>query len=94
MRPNFLDNGVSVKKYSVLVPLLFVASILLFIPAASAAQPALQATPAGTPNGPRIIVPEQVNVRLGPSLDYEKIGVLISGQEAPALGRSPGGDWI
>jgi len=39
-------------------------------------------------------VPEQVNVRLGPSLDYEKIGVLISGQEAPALGRSPGGEWI
>jgi hypothetical protein len=94
MRPNFHDNGVSVKTFSILVLLFIPISILLFTSAASAAQPALQATPAGTPNGPRIIVPEQVNVRLGPSLDYEKIGVLISGQEAPALGRSPGGEWI
>ena len=41
-----------------------------------------------------ILVPEQVNVRLGPSIKYEKVGVLIAGQRAPALGRSPGGDWI
>jgi hypothetical protein len=53
-----------------------------------------EATVTGTPEGPSILVPELVNVRLGPSLDYEKVGVLIAGQEAPALGRSPGGDWI
>lgn len=52
------------------------------------------ATVTGTPEGPSILVPEQVNVRLGPSTDYEKVGVLIAGQTAPALGRSPGGEWI
>ena len=51
-------------------------------------------TVTGTPPGPTILVPEQVNVRLGPSTDYELVGVLIAGQTAPALGRSPGGEWI
>ena len=51
-------------------------------------------TVTGTPEGPTILVPEQVNVRLGPSTDYEKVGVLIAGQTAPALGRSPAGEWI
>jgi hypothetical protein len=51
-------------------------------------------TVTGTPQGPTILVPEQVNVRLGPSTDYELVGVLIAGQTAPALGRSPGGEWI
>lgn len=57
------------------------------------ASPANQ-DPTRTPEGPTILVPEQVNVRLGPSTDYEKVGVLIAGQTAPALGRSPGGEWI
>jgi len=75
-----------------LVPVLILAVVLLVAPSASAAPAALQST--GTPDGAKIVVPELVNVRLGPSLDYEKVGVLIAGQEAPALGRSPGGDWI
>jgi hypothetical protein len=54
----------------------------------------LQQDPTVTPQGPQILVPEQVNVRLGPSIDYELVGVLISGQRASALGRSPGGEWI
>ena len=57
------------------------------------ASPAAQLATA-TPSGPQIVVPELVNVRTGPSLDYEKVGVLTSGQRARALGRSPGGDWI
>ena len=37
----------------------------------------------------------QINVRLGPSSTvYPIVGVLITGSTAPALGRSPGGDWI
>jgi hypothetical protein len=52
------------------------------------------ATVTGTPTGPVIVVPDQVNVRTGPSTDYELIGVLISGQTAPAIGRTAGGDWI
>jgi hypothetical protein len=56
------------------------------------------ATVTGTPTGPVIIVtyPEQINVRAGPSSRFYPvpIGIMYPGQEAPALGRSPGGDWI
>lgn len=56
-------------------------------------------TVTGTPVGALAIVLENeqgfVNVRAGPStVAYEIVGVLISGQQVPALGRSPGGDWI
>lgn len=37
----------------------------------------------------------QVNVRGGPnSYLYDKVGLLLTFESAPALGRSPGGDWI
>ncbi len=37
----------------------------------------------------------QINVRGGPSsVAYPIVGFLIQGASAPALGRSPGGDWI
>jgi uncharacterized protein YraI len=55
-------------------------------------------TVTGTPGGAYIIVnmdQEQINVRAGPSTyKYPPIGVLLAGQQVPALGRSPGGDWI
>lgn len=51
-------------------------------------------TVTGTPIGPVIVVPDQVNVRTGPGTDYQLIGVLIAGQTAPAIGRTAGGDWI
>jgi hypothetical protein len=55
-------------------------------------------TVTGTPSGAYVRVlmdQETVNVRSGPSTyDYPVIGVLIAGQEVPALGRSPGGEWI
>ncbi len=37
---------------------------------------------------------DQINVRGGPGMDYPIVGVLIAGQQAPALGRSVGGQWI
>lgn len=38
---------------------------------------------------------DHVNVRGGPnSYLYDKIGILYPGESAPALGRTPGGDWI
>ncbi len=77
--------------------LMFLGSALLLLSSASVARAsphAQEATVTGTPEGPSILVPEQVNVRTGPSTDYEKVGVLIAGQRAPALGRSPGGEWI
>lgn len=52
------------------------------------------ATVTGTPEGPQILVPDQVNVRMCPSTDCDLVGVLIAGQQAPAIGRSPGGEWI
>ena len=52
------------------------------------------ATVTGTPVGTLIVVPDPVNVRTGPSTEYELIGVLIAGQTAPAIGRTVGGDWI
>lgn len=78
-----------------------IASVMGLVMLASAAAAPTQdvvlaqvATVTGTPEGPMILVPEQVNVRIGPGIDYDQVGVLISGQQASALGRSPGGEWI
>jgi len=55
-------------------------------------------TVTGTPRGPYVTVnldQDFVYVRAGPSsYFYPKIGILMRGQSAPALGRAPGGDWI
>jgi len=55
-------------------------------------------TVTGTATGPYIIVvsdpDDQINVRSGPGTEYPKIGVLLNRQQAPALGRLPGGTWI
>jgi uncharacterized integral membrane protein len=55
-------------------------------------------TVTGTPRGPYITVNldlDFVNVRSGPSeYFYPKVGILMRGQTAPALGRSPDGSWI
>lgn len=54
-------------------------------------------TVTGTPTGPIVTVntdQEQINVRSGPSTDYPQVGVLVAGQQVPAIGRSPGGEWI
>jgi hypothetical protein len=77
-----------------LAALIAVASL----PGAAAARGAAQATAiptvTGTPEGPMVIALEQVNVRDGPGILYNLVGVLVAGQRVPALGRSPGGDWI
>lgn len=56
-------------------------------------------TVTGTPLGPMATVrrdadQDQINVRSGPGIRYDLIGVLITGQQVPALGRTTGGDWI
>ncbi len=70
-----------------------------FAPAPAAAQQPTGAVPTvtGTPTGPFITVtyPEQINVRSGPSsYFYPPVGVLLPNQIAPAVGVSPGGEWI
>lgn len=55
-------------------------------------------TVTGTPAGVMVIVnldqPDPINVRSGPGVLYNLIGVLLPGQKAPALGKSAGGDWV
>jgi hypothetical protein len=57
-------------------------------------------TVTGTPIEAIIIVrsnaeQDQVNVRSGPgTIGYDIVGVLAVGEQAPAIGRSPGGDWV
>jgi hypothetical protein len=56
-------------------------------------------TVTGTPLGTTITVrqdadQDQINIRSGPGTYFDKVGVLLSGQTSPALGRSAGGDWI
>jgi hypothetical protein len=84
--------------------ILFISTFLLVLlnvqPAGlvSAQQPTGSVpTVTGTPAGAfiKVTYPEQINVRSGPSSYwYPAIGVLLWQQEAPALGRSPGGEWI
>ena len=85
---------------------IILAGIFLFALFAPSAPPSALAqqptgsipTVTGTPVGAYITVnldQDFVNVRSGPSsYFYPRVGVLLSGQTAPALGRSPGGDWI
>ncbi len=94
MRRVSRDNGDLLRIVSALMAITAIFLLIWFTPSASAAPAIQEATVTGTPEGPSILVPELVNVRLGPGLVYEKVGMLIAGQEAPALGRSPGGDWI
>ncbi len=56
-------------------------------------------TVTSSPFGPMVTVnsdQEQINVRAGPGAggEYPIVGVLQQGETVPALGRSPGGDWI
>ncbi len=78
-------------------------SLALIIPArmpVSAQQPTgVIPTVTGTPTGPMVSVDpslEQIDVYAGPSsFNYPAIGVLLTGESAPALGRARGNDnWI
>jgi hypothetical protein len=56
-------------------------------------------TVTSTPSGAYIIVLESeqgfANLRSGPNTTgYDVVGVLVAGQQAPALGVSAGGDWV
>ena len=66
----------------------------LTVQAGFAAPPSFLQTTATASTVPKILVPDQVNVRLAPCVECELVGVLIAGQQAQALGRTAGGDWI
>lgn len=56
-------------------------------------------TVTGSPRGPSVTARRDTNqdyvaIRTGPSRDYPEVGVLIAGQQAPALGRNTDGTWV
>jgi len=99
----FFGESVNNKKiFSVIICLILLFSLRIFYVEASPLPqlPTVSVpTVTGTPSGIIITVrPSQnedfINVRSGPSTLYPSVGVLLVGQTAPALGRSPGGEWI
>ena len=85
--------------FSSLLLIFFIASSLIFaVSDALAQQPTVSIpTVTGTPLGSAITVNadnDQINVRTGPGTEYSKVGVLISGQVASAIGKSAAGLWI
>lgn len=80
------------------LPFFFISLLILSWYYAAPLALALQTTPTPAADGLfiRVITEEpQINVRMGPnSLIYPIVGTLPTGSTAPALGRSPGGDWI
>jgi hypothetical protein len=61
---------------------------------AAATAPVATATKAGPMLTVRPGGEQQINVRSGPGRGYDTVGTLGVGQWVPALGRTPGGDWI
>jgi len=76
-----------------LAALVVMALTLMGAPAASAQDSGATATPAG-PYIECCMNSDFINVRPGPGVEYDAVGVLVTGQTAEALGRSLGGDWI
>jgi hypothetical protein len=54
-------------------------------------------TVTGTPSGPIAAVYfnlVQIPVLAGPGQNFPQVGLLVAGQKVPALGASPGGEWV
>lgn len=79
---------------------LFVALILSGQTTSLAQAPTVDIpTVTSSPSGPVVTVKQdadqnQINVRSGPGTYYDKVGLLLAGQQASAKGRSEGGEWI
>jgi len=82
--------------------ILLASSILVCVPPdrVLAQQPTVAIpTVTGTPPGPMLTVHpwpgiEQINLRAGPGVNYDAVGILVIGQWAPALGQILSGEWI
>jgi len=77
----------------------FALSITFFYPTSARAQGVASCAASGAALGETYVTVNsdqaQVNVRSGPnSYLYGKVGILLTFESAPAIGRSPGGDWI
>ena len=68
------------------------AEVLMQQPTAS--MPTVTSTAGGPVVTVRSDQEQFINVRSGPGIFYDKIGVLMAGQQLNAKGKSTGGDWI
>jgi len=90
------------KRFSLLILSTIIFGLTLTVPFGNVAlAQQLSETPTSAPettSGMYITVittEPQINVRMGPgSIVYPIVGTLLQGETAPALGKSPGGDWI
>jgi hypothetical protein len=100
LRESYLKDWLKAGTAALLVA--WVSVLFLFSPPASqvsAQQPTGSVpTVTGTPSGPFVTVYTDqllIKVYAGPSsYDYDAIGILASGEKAPALGYSQDGSWI
>lgn len=58
------------------------------------AVPTATITPTAVITGPYLLTADIVNVREGPGLAYNVLGVLPSGAQWPVQGRNDAGDWV
>jgi len=88
-------GGIIILFLVILVSLIFSMPVMANNPQqiATVAIPTVTGTPTGQYITVRLDQP-QINVRGGPGTSYPKVGVLLSGQKAPAKGVSSGGDWV
>lgn len=56
--------------------------------------PTVTGTPKGVTASVSLNQDESINVRSGPGSLFDKVGVILPGQEVPVMGRSAGGDWV
>lgn len=62
--------------------------------ATTVAAPTSTITPTAVITGPFLVTADIVNVREGPGLTYDVLGVLAAGQSWPVQGRNAAGDWV
>lgn len=62
--------------------------------ATTVAVPTSTITPTAVITGPFLVTADIVNVREGPGLTYDVLGVLAAGQSWPVQGRNAAGDWL
>lgn len=96
----------SMQKWLIAISLVLAAGFLwLILPvvghAGSPAQIPTGSIPTvtGTPVGALAVILDNeqgfINVRAGPStMVYEIVGMITAGSSVPAIGRTPGGDWV
>ena len=82
----------------IVVLITFLTNISLAFPASAQQPTGSIPTVTGTPKGPSVIVYADRNiigVYSGPDAYlYDQVGILLAGEEAPALGYSLDGEWI